>query len=336
MTGGERRGTRIIRCPSCQRYYRITTGPPAPGTRLRCSKCGEVFSLAAAATAAETGVAGAAPVPKPASVSPATGRGRVLVSTDGADFQSLIGEVLTAVGYSLRHARSGEEAWAAIGSWRPHVVLLDVALPGLPSFELCDRVRADTGLNGTGLILIASVFQQTRYKRAPTSLYGADDYIEKHHIRDRLPDKVAKLLPAGAAPAAPPAAPPVAPPAAAEKRHTLSDEREQEALIREELYGSRGRERTGQENLQERLRRYARIIVSDIALYNQDLVEKGIREGTFTELLKREIEEGHRLYLVRVPASTGGEDYYHEALRDFIAKRTGAHSGCASRPRGKA
>ena len=219
--------------------------------------------------------------------------------------------MLAAAGFSLRQARSGEEAWAAIGSWRPHVALLDVALPGVPAFELCDRVRADKDLRGTGLILIASVFQQTRYKRAPTSLYGADDYIEKHHIRDRLPDKVARLIPAGAVSAAPAAGPPVAPtPAAAppaEKSHGSIDKREQETLIREELYGSRGRERKGLERLKECLRRYARIIISDIALYNQELVEQGMREGTFSELLKKEIEEGYRLYLVRVPPSSGGK-----------------------------
>ena len=37
---------------------------------------------------------------------------------------------------------------------------------------------------------------------------------------------------------------------------------------------------------------------------------------------KKEIEEGYRLYLVRVPPSSGGEDYYHDAVRDFIAGRT--------------
>jgi len=284
-----------------------------------------------AAATADAGVAVAARAPVSIPVPPASGRGRVLISTDGGDFQSLIGEVLTAAGFSLRQARSGEEAWAAIGSWRPHVVLLDVALPGVPAFELCDRVRADNGLHGIGLILIASVFQQTRYKRAPTSLYGADDYIEKHHIRDRLPDKVARLLPATAAPAPAPA---VA--SAVEKHQGGSDEREQETLIREELYGPLGRERQGLERPKERLRRYARIIISDIALYNQELVEQGIRAGTFSELLKKEIEEGHRLYLVRAPASAAGEDYYHEAVRDFIARRTGANGGGTSRPRGKA
>jgi len=333
VTGDGTREKRIVRCPACQRYYRVAAGPPARGTRLRCSKCGEVFSLSAPAPVPGAGAA--------APASPAPGRGRVLVSTDGADFQSLIGEVLAAAGFSLRTARSGEEAWAAIGSWRPHVALLDVALPGIPAFELCDRVRADGALAGTGLILIASVFQQTRYKRAPTSLYGADDYIEKHHIRDWLPDKVARLLPAGgepvaAAPAPQTPAPPAAPAAEKHHHHALVDEREQETLIREELYGSSGREPQGLERLQERLRRYARIIVSDIALYNQELVERGIREGTFSELLKKEIEEGYRLYLVRVPSSAGGQDYYHEAVRDFIAKRTGAHGGAPSRPRGKA
>jgi len=321
VTGDGTREKRIVRCPACQRYYRVAAGPPARGTRLRCSKCGEVFSPAAAT-----------PVPS------GSGRGRVLVSTDGAEFLSLIGEVLAAAGFSLRQARSGEEAWAAIGSWHPHVVLLDVALPGVPAFELCDRVRADKKLQGIGLILIASVFQQTRYKRAPTSLYGADDYIEKHHIRDWLPDKVARLIPAGAAAAAPAPVPAAAAPAASHPaaHHGFIDAREQETLIREELYGPKGRERKGLERLQESLRRYARIIISDIALYNQELVERGIREGTFSELLKKEIEEGHRLYLVRVPSSTGGPDFYHEAVGDFIAKRTAAPGGGPSRAQGKA
>ncbi len=353
MTGEEKRETRIIRCPACRQYYRMAAGPPAPGTRLRCSKCGAVFSSTAEVSMGRRegmdpspapGAAAAAPDPVPSGaafavpglVPPAPDRGRVLVSTDGADLQSLIGEVLAAAGFSLRQALSGDEAWAVIGSWRPHVALLDVALPGVPAFELCDRVRADRGLRDIGLILIASVFQQTRYKRAPTSLYGADDYIEKHHICDRLSGQVARLLPGVAVPAALTAASPAAAASSssagvAGKRHGTGDKREQETLIREELQGFRGRER-----LEEGLRRYARIIISDIALYNQELVERGIREGTFCELLKKEIEEGHRLYLARVPAATGGADYYHEVVRDFIARRTGARGDGVSRPRGKA
>lgn len=331
-----RRETRIIRCPSCQRYYRMTAGAPLPGTRLRCTKCGEIFALdAAGATPPATAAApAAAPAPGPAPAA-AAGRGRVLVATDGQEFQALIGEVLEAEGFELSRTSSGEATWAAIGSWRPHVALLDVALPGVPAFEICDRVRANAALGQTGLILIASVFQQTRYKRAPTSLYGADDYIEKHHIRDRLPGKVARLLPA-AAPSPSAATAPVAEVArtpAVAPPHGFIGDREKETLIREELYGSRGPQHQGLERLRENLRRYARIIVSDIALYNQELVERGIREGTFTQLLGSELDEGRRLYLTRVPPGSTGAAFYEEAVRDFIHRRTAGRGGAAHRGR---
>lgn len=67
MTREEKRETRIVRCPACQVYYRIAAGPPAPGTRLRCSKCGEVFSLALATAVAGPAAAVQKPVP-PASI----------------------------------------------------------------------------------------------------------------------------------------------------------------------------------------------------------------------------------------------------------------------------
>ena len=316
MTPEGERETRIIRCPACRRYYRITMAPPAPGTRLRCTKCGEVFAFGAGPARA------AAPSPAPPPPRGAASPPRVLVATDGPEFRSLIGEVIDAAGCELRLAASGEQAWAAIGSWRPQVVLLDVALPGLPAFEICERLRGTPALAGTGIILIASVFQQTRYKRAPTSLYGADDYIEKHHIRDRLPAKIARLLPQGPPPRTAPAPPP-APAGAPAAAAGVVTAREQEILVREELpAGLRATQRHGLERLQENLRRFARIIVSDIALYNQDLVERGVREGTFAELLAKELDEGRRLYQTRVPPGAADAGFFEEAVRGFVATRS--------------
>ncbi len=325
---GERRETRIIRCPSCGRYYRLAGAPPAAGTRLRCTKCGTVFPFGAAAAPREAPPAAPLPSAEPPAEPAVTAGPRLLVATDGPEFQGLIGEIFATTGYELREAREGEEAWEALRVWRPHVALLDVGLPGVPAFELCDRVRSDAELAGTGLILLASVFQQTRYKRAPTSLYGADDYIEKHHVRDWLPAKVARLLPSGVAPAtggdAAPTAPPVPPAAARPAHEERLGEREQKVLIREEQLGSRAEARQSAGRLRENLRRYARIIVSDIALYNEELVERGIREGSFHQLLRKELDEGHRLYLARVPAAAAApsEEYWREAVREFIARRS--------------
>jgi hypothetical protein len=70
----------------------------------------------------------------------------------------------------------------------------------------------------------------------------------------------------------------------------------------------------------EKARRFARIIVSDIALYNEEAVREGIKNGTFYELLKEDIEDGRRLYEKRVPDSIKSKkDFYQETFDNFIA-----------------
>ena len=70
----------------------------------------------------------------------------------------------------------------------------------------------------------------------------------------------------------------------------------------------------------EKARRFARLIVSDIALYNQDIVAEGLRKGTFFELLQDDITEGRSLYDNRVPEAVRmTKDYYQEAFDEFIA-----------------
>jgi len=69
-------------------------------------------------------------------------------------------------------------------------------------------------------------------------------------------------------------------------------------------------------------RRLARIIVSDIVLYNKKKVEDGIRSNTFYELLKEEIEEGRKHYESRIPPEVRKvRDFYKEAFEDFIMKK---------------
>lgn len=72
----------------------------------------------------------------------------------------------------------------------------------------------------------------------------------------------------------------------------------------------------------EKAKRLARIVVSDIALYNQDLVKEGIQKGNFYELLKRDIEEAYKLFKERVPAEVrDSHDYLKEAFEQLIASK---------------
>ena len=70
------------------------------------------------------------------------------------------------------------------------------------------------------------------------------------------------------------------------------------------------------------LARFARIIMADIALYNQELVEQGVREDNLHQLLASEIDEGRRLFEARLRSRTGeGMEMYTQAIEEFVAKQ---------------
>jgi CheY-like chemotaxis protein len=66
-------------------------------------------------------------------------------------------------------------------------------------------------------------------------------------------------------------------------------------------------------------RRLARLILSDIIIYNSDRVEQGIREGNFFEILQQEISEGREYYESRVPFRVKQDtEFFNETLQQFV------------------
>ena len=103
-------------------------------------------------------------------------------------------DVLTDDGFQVETASDGVEALRKATGLRPQGLVLDVGLPGIYGFELCERLKGDPATKAIKIVLLSSVYDMRRYKRTPASLYGADDYIEKHHIPDFLAIKLRKLI----------------------------------------------------------------------------------------------------------------------------------------------
>ena len=123
-------------------------------------------------------------------------RPAVIVAHDRPAVRQIVARVLSREGFDPTPASDAAAALALLAQ-RPWAgLVLDVALPGVPAFELCDRTRElrAAGLGARCIILVASVYRPTSYKRLPTRLYGADDYVEIHHLGDRLPDKLRRAL----------------------------------------------------------------------------------------------------------------------------------------------
>jgi DNA-binding response OmpR family regulator len=127
-----------------------------------------------------------------ASGSPDERRPRVLLGHAGPVIAEATRRILEAHGFDAQVAidsRAVERALAH-GGWDALVV--DVALPGVPGYELTGFELTSVARNAgvKVVILVASVFRRTSYKRQPRRLYGADDYVEIHHLGDHLPNRL--------------------------------------------------------------------------------------------------------------------------------------------------
>lgn len=350
----------LIVCPNCKKRFDVIVTGPEEAKKLRCSSCKAVFRLV------RKGERRAAP--------PAAGL-KVVVANESAAFCKAVEKVLAAEPFDLFLCTDGKEALETVRREKPAVLLLDVALPTMFGFEVCERVRQDPALSGVKIVLIASIYDKTRYKRSPNSLYGADDYIEKHHIPDSLVSMIYRLTSGGmppvvrptdselaaqeksrseirqceveetsmAAPSAPEAAPTpaavpvpeeVAVPAAAPIPVQAPAPVEVPAPVEAPAPEVAREVPTAPvtpaapappaqlPEEQVKARRLARIIVSDIVLYNQAKVEQGVREGSFYELLADDIREGEYLYQQRVSQQVRDTTtFLKDAFEELIAKK---------------
>ncbi len=73
----------------------------------------------------------------------------------------------------------------------------------------------------------------------------------------------------------------------------------------------------------DQAKRLARAIISDIAIYNREKVERGIKEDSIFELLAEEIEEGRQHFQSRVAPEIASGTIYDMALVDVLIKRAG-------------
>jgi len=73
----------------------------------------------------------------------------------------------------------------------------------------------------------------------------------------------------------------------------------------------------------EQAARLARAIVSDVAIYNQEKVEKGIKNDNIFETLSEEIEEGRQHFYSRVAPELNPEQLFDLTLVDILIKRAG-------------
>ncbi|OPX46302.1 sensory transduction protein regX3 [Ruminiclostridium hungatei] len=113
----------------------------------------------------------------------------LLIIEDNPELGTILCDFLARDGYSLYLAKSGEEGMEFIRENTVRLVLLDVMLPGMDGFGVCQLIRAQ----GNIPIIIISARVDKRDKIAGLEL-GADDYVEKPFDIDVLSAKIAAQI----------------------------------------------------------------------------------------------------------------------------------------------
>lgn len=211
--------------------------------------------------------------------------------------------VLEAHGFSVALAASISEALVLLGRGAggkgdSHIpwtsLVFEVGLPDGAGFELIPSARK---LGTEAIIMVASVYRRTCYKRRPSRLYGADDYVEIHHLGDHLPERLRGRL-------------------------GLAREEEPKLAMREafETLQKKGDTRL----TVEAPGALASLIVADLLLYNGDVVGEAETVEAAMSAIEIDLQAARRLFL-QVQNVDAGTDPIGAALVDQLRQLEVVH-----------
>jgi DNA-binding response OmpR family regulator len=125
---------------------------------------------------------------------------RILIADDSQANAELLEAHLDGTGFDTRIAANGEETLTAARGWNPDVVLLDVMMPKLSGFEVCQQLRAAAGTKDVGVLMVTALDQPSDVEKAVDA--GADDFLTKPINKAELLLRVRALLESRAEPTA--------------------------------------------------------------------------------------------------------------------------------------
>src|SRR5437868_4474426 len=117
---------------------------------------------------------------------------RILVVDDSRQNVKLLADLLSAKGYEISTAASGEQALESIAKKPPDLVLLDIIMPGISGYEVCRKIRANAATALLPVVLATSL--DPNQERVKGIEAGADDFLSKPVNQAELFARVKSLL----------------------------------------------------------------------------------------------------------------------------------------------
>ena len=119
-------------------------------------------------------------------------RRRILAVDDNKQNLVLVEKALTNAHYEVLTAQDGPSALSVIHSAAPDLVLLDVMMPGMSGYEVCQRIRANEATRLLPVVMLTALNDVA--DRVHGIDAGADDFLSKPFNREELLTRVRSLL----------------------------------------------------------------------------------------------------------------------------------------------
>jgi CheY-like chemotaxis protein len=117
---------------------------------------------------------------------------RVLIADDNMVNVELLEAYLDGCDYEIATAFDGAETLQMVRSFRPNLILLDIMMPKLSGFEICDILKNKPDTKGIMILMVTALTELGDIERAVAA--GCDDYLSKPVNKAELLKRVENLL----------------------------------------------------------------------------------------------------------------------------------------------
>jgi DNA-binding response OmpR family regulator len=119
-------------------------------------------------------------------------KAKILIVDDEREFTELMETILNSEGFNVAKAFDGPEALSLIKEESPDIVLLDIGMPVIDGFKVCEMLRREPTNAKLPILMLTGLNTESDIVQALQA--GADDYIAKPFETSELLVKVKKLL----------------------------------------------------------------------------------------------------------------------------------------------